>query len=460
MQILICGAGQVGYNIAQQLAKEDNEITLIDQDPALIQRINDNLDVRAFQGHASHPSVLKKAGAEDADMLIAVTYSDEVNMVACQIAYSLFNIPTRIARIRDQDYLHDNWQNLYAHDHLALNVIISPEIEVARAIERRLHAPGTLDVIPFADDMLKVVAIRCLHDCPLNNLPFNIIKQKTDHLNMQMIGVMHDGKFILPTANTVLHEQDDVYFIATAADVRKSMALFGHHETEARRAIILGGGNVGLFLAQTLEQDTQHDTRVKVIEYNRERAEHISTKLHQTTVLQGSALDREILMEANIDLAEAVIAVTNDDETNILASLLAKRFGCSRTITLVNNHSYSPLLGDLGIDVVVSPRDTTVSRILQHVRRGKISSVHTVGDGTAEIIEAEIMETSALVGKSIQDAGLPKGIYICALIRADGTIVLPKEDAVMHEHDKVIVLATANLVRKVEKIFSVSVEYF
>lgn len=459
MHILICGAGQVGYSIARQLAREDNQVTMVDFKPELIREINDNLDVRAFLGHASHPNVLKAAGAEDADMLIAVTYSDEVNMVACQIGYSLFNIPTRIARIRQQDYLNPTWSTLYANDQLALNVIISPEIEVARAVIRRLDAPGSLDMIPFANDKVKVLAVHCDDNCPAINLPVSLIRQRAADLKMNVIGVIHDGKFTVPTKETIIRAGDDVYFIAESCDVRKTMSLFGHDEHEARRVLILGGGNIGMFLAQELEEDDKHDLKLKMIECDKKRAEMVASTLKGVRVLHGSALDRAILTEASIDLTETVIAVTNDDETNILSSLLAKQFGAKRAIALVNNATYEPLLGDLGIDVTVNPRETTVSRILEHIRRGKIDAVHTIGDGTAEIIEAEVLATSSLVGKTLPQINLPSGIIFGAILRK-GNVIIPDDDTIIYEGDHIFTLALSNRVRKVEKIFSVSVEFF
>ena len=459
MRILICGAGKVGSSIARQLSRENNEVTVIDYNPELIQQVNEQLDVQAHLGYASHPSTLKAARAEDADMLIAVTYSDEVNMTACQIGYSLFNIPIRIARIRHQDYLKPEWASLYSNDQLALNVIISPEIEVAEAILRRLHAPGSLDSIPFANDLVRVVALRCMDDCPVINLPVAMIREKAAGLNMNMIGLVQNGKFIIPNDQTILHAGDDVYFISPSKQVRKVMALFGHHESEARRGLILGGGNVGLLLAQKLEADEDHDIKVKLIEYDPKRAEHVAQQLSKTTVLCGDAMNREILQEAGIEMCEAVMAVTNDDETNILGALLAKQFGAERTMTLVNNATYSPLLGDLGIDVTVNPRETTVSKILQHVRRGKISAVHAISDGMAEILEAEVMATSSILGKPMGDLKLPDGIIFGGIVRGEA-LIIPKNDTIIAEGDHIIILALANMVRKVEKIFSVGVEYF
>lgn len=459
MRILILGAGQVGSSIARQLSRENNEITIVDYNADLIQQINEQLDVKAIQGYASHPSTLKAVRADDVDMLIAVTYSDEVNMVACQIAYSLFNIPIRIARIRHQDYLNPQWADLYRNDQLALNVIISPEKEVADAVLRRLHAPGALDSIPFADDLVRVVALRCMSDCPVTNLPIAMIKERIDNISMNIIGVVQHDKFMIPNAQTILREGDDVYFIAPTKQVPRVMALFGHTEKEARRTLVLGGGNIGLMIAQQLEQDDEHDVKAKIIEFDQARAQHIAQQLGDTTVLCGSAMNREILTEAGIDMVETVIAVTNDDETNILSALLAKKFGAQRTIALVNNATYSPLMGDLGVDVTVNPREITVSRILEHVRRGKISSVHAISDGMAELLEAEVLATSSIVGKPMRGLNLPSGIVFGAIIR-DDQMMIPDDETIIMEKDRIVILALSNIVKKVEKIFSVGVEYF
>lgn len=459
MRILICGAGQVGSSIARQLSREDNEITIIDYNADLIRQVNEQLDVKAFHGYASHPSVLKAARAQDADMLIAVTYSDEVNMVACQIGYSLFDIPIRIARIRHQDYLQAEWSHLYSKDQLALNVIISPELEVADAILRRLHAPGSLDSIHFADDQVRVIALRCMSDCPVLGLPVALIKERAPDVHFNMLGVLHQSRFMLPTDKTILYEGDEIHFIAPSKDVRRVMALFGHTEREARRAVIMGGGNIGFLLAQKLEQDHEHGIRAKLIEFNPKRAQQIAEQLQNTTVICGSAIDQQILQEVDIEMCETVIAVTNDDETNILGALLAKQFGAQRTTALVNNASYTPLLSELGVDVVVNPREITVSTILEHVRRGKIESVHAIADGAAEIIEAEVIATSAILGKSIRDLQLPSGILFGAILRG-GAMIVPDEDTVIMEKDRIIILALAKMIRKVERIFSAGVEYF
>ena len=458
MKVIICGAGQVGFNIARYLALEDNDVTVIDQSAELTRKISDTLDVKVIHGLASHPNVLAQAGAVDADMLIAVTQADEVNMVACQVAHSLFEVTTKIARIRQQGYLEDKWANLYSRDHMPIDVVISPELEVARAVARRLRVPGAFDMISLVDDKVKLTGVRCGDDCPIVNTPLRQLTQLFPDLNITIVGIVRDNTPIIPTADDDMLPGDEVYFVADSAHIERAMAVFGHEESEARRMVIFGGGNIGEFLAGEIE--TNHPSvNFKVVENDKSRAERVARSLKRSVVLQGSVLDTEILEEANVASAETVIAVTNDDETNILASLLAKRMGSRRAITLINSATYLPLMPSLGIDVVVSPRNITVSTILQHVRRGRIHSVHTIRDGFGEIIEAEAMETSGLVGMPLKKTELPANVLVGAIVREDEVIV-PRSDSVIQVNDRVVLFAAAEAVREVEKMFSVRLEYF
>ena len=458
MRVIVCGAGQVGSSIAKQLAREGNEVVLVDQDAKLIQKINDTQDVRAQYGYASHPNVLAKAGLADADMMIAVTYSDEVNMIACQVAHSLFDVPVKIARVRHRDYLNSDWQALYSTAHLPIDVIISPEMEVAETILRRLHVPGAIDMIPFDDDLMRVVTVRCEGDCPMNNLPLSIVADRLKALNVRVVGVSHDNMFMLPTPELILKPEDMVYIACDTKDMQAVMSLFGHDETEARRIVILGGGNVGHYVAKTLESEDQY-TRVKIIELDKERAQEIAQELDNTTVINGSGLDKDILAECGIDTVETIIAVSNDDKVNILASLLAKRYGCKRSISLVNNNAYIPLLGNLGVDVIVNPRESTVSSILQHVRRGKIRSIHSVHDGAAEIIEIDVVSSSAFLGKRPEALGLPKGVDFAAIIRQK-KVIIADDDTIIQEGDHVVILCMSEAVKKLEKYLSERLELF
>ena len=457
MKVVICGAGQVGFNIARYLSLENNDVTVIDQSPELIGKINDSLDVQAFVGHASHPDALERAGAADADMLIAVTFADEVNMVACQVAHSLFSVPTKIARVRHQSYLSPEWAGMFSRENMPIDVIISPEIEVASAIQQRLTVPGTLDIIPLADDKVRVIGVRCTETCPIINTPLRQLTELFPELSIIVVCITRNDNPFIPSADDRMLEGDEVYFVADTTHVQRALAAFGHEEEEAHRIIIIGGGNIGMNLAQVLEAET--GITVSLIEISKDRARAVAEALPNTNITLGDALDSEILREAGVETADTVIAVSDDDETNILASLLAKRYGVERAVTLINSTSYAPLITRLGIDVAVSPRTITVSTILQHVRRGRIRSVHSLADGFAEVIEAEAVETSPLAGNTLREADLPSDVLVGALVR-NGNVIIPRADTLIENNDDVILLASARSVKKVEKLFSVQLEFF
>ncbi len=458
MKVIVCGAGQVGFNIARYLAQEDNDITVVDQSPELIRKISDTLDVKAITGFASHPEILARAGAADADLLIAVTQADEVNMVACQVAHSLFDVTTKIARIRRQGYLNPMWANLYSRDHMPIDVVISPEREVAEAIGRRLEVPGAFDMIPLVDGKVKLIGVRCEEDCPIVNTPLRQLTQLFPDLNVVIIGLARDNEARIPSADDEMLPGDEVYFVAESDHVPRAMAAFGHEEAEARRLVIFGGGNIGQFLAQAIEENNP-SVNLKVIEADKVRAEAAARTLKRSVVLEGDVLEADILEEANVGTAEAVVAVTNDDETNILASLLAKRLGSDRAITLVNSSAYAPLIASLGVDVAVSPRNITVSTILQHVRRGRIHSVNTLRDGFGELIEAEAMDTSGLIGKPLREAELPDDVILGSVVRED-EVILPRGSTVVEVGDRIVLFARSEAVKEVEKMFSVRLEFF
>lgn len=459
MQIIICGGGSVGASIASQLVVEDNDVTIIDQSPERIAKINETLDVKAHLGYASHPTVLEEAGASDADMLIAVTQSDEVNMIACQVAHSLFGVPTKIARIRHQNYLQEQWHHLYRHDQLPIDFIISPEIEVAKTVLHRLHVPGAIETIPFCDAKMKVIAMRCTHTCPMINLPLHQVQLRLSEYPVKMLGVFRGDDFIIYDEDSQLLQGDELYFVSETRFVKQIMGLLGHKEREARRVTIIGGGNIGFYLAKHIEEN-EPEIVAKIIEVNRERAEYVAENLNKTTVLNGSALSKEILQEANVASSETVIAVTNNDEVNILSSLLARNFGEQRLVTLIADSStYAPLVSSLGIDVAVNPKDITVSGILQHIRKGQISSVRSICKGRAEIIEAEVLESSPVVGKAIVDLNFPSGVMIGAVFR-DGQVWIPDENFLIRMGDKLIIVSLADLVKEVDKAFSARFEFF
>ncbi|WP_432283382.1 Trk system potassium transporter TrkA [Aminobacter sp. BA135] len=458
MRVIICGAGQVGYGIAERLAAEKNDVSIIDTAPELIQAVRDQLDVRGFVGHGSHPEVLEAAGAQNADMIIAVTLFDEVNIVACEVAHALFNVPMKVARIRSQSYLQPHYQDLFSREHLPIDVIISPELEVGEMVLRRITLPGAVDVVRFAENHIIMVAIECLEDCPVINTPLAQLSELFPDLPSTVVGVTRNDRLFIPHSADQLVAGDLAYVVTTKEQVRRTLGLFGHDEQEATRIVIAGGGNIGLFVARTLEQ-RQSRTKIKIIEANRERAVKVADVLRRTVVLNGSALDQKLLMEADIQDADLMVALTNNDQVNILSSVMAKRLGCKGNLALINNPAYHDLTKPLGIDAHVNPSAVTISRVLQHVRRGRIRQVHSIQRGAAEIIEAEALETSPLVGTLLRDLELPDGMRIGAIYR-DGHVVKPSGSVKIKPRDRVVIFALDKAVKQVEQMFRVSLEFF
>lgn len=458
MQVIICGAGQVGYGIAERLATEGNDVTVIDSSASLVQVIRDQLDVRGIVGHGSQPDVLQAAGAEAADMIIGVTLYDEVNMVACQVAHSLFNVPTKVARIRAQTYLQPIYRDLFSRDNMPIDVIISPEIEVGEMVLRRIALPGATDAVQFADGEVAMIAIECLDDCPVIDTPLGQLSELFPDLSAVVTGIWRTGNLFVPHATDAMMAGDLAYVVVRRDRVRRTLNIFGHEEPTASRIVIVGGGNIGLYVAQAIE-NRQSQARVKVVESSRERAIAIADQLDRTVVLHGSALDQQILLEADIEHADLMVALTNDDQVNILSSVMAKRLGCEANLALLNNTGYYEFTKTLGIDAHLNPRSVTISKILQHVRRGRIRGVHSVQNGAAEVIEADALETSTLVGSPLRDLGLPDGVRIGCIYRSEEVIV-PDGDTVIKAKDRVIIFATADRVKQVEQMFRVSLEFF
>ena len=455
MNIIVCGAGKVGYTISKQLSAQGHSITVIDQSSELIQKINDTLDVKGIVGRASFPSVLDKAGANEADMIIAVTRNDETNMVVCQIAYSIFNINKKIARIRGQDFLGPKWGKLFGESNLPIDVIISPEIEVAKSLQRKLEAPGALDNVPFADDRIKVLEIAIDEKCPIVNTELQKLTKTYSKLNANVMGVVRNGKFVILKKQDQLIVGDKAYLVVKSDQLNKLLQIFGHEETKASKILIIGGGNIGFNLAKDLEE-TVEGIRIKIIEKNKERAELIASELNSSIVIHGDGLDEEILKEANLDEIETVLCLTNDDEDNIMASVLAERSSPNkRTIALVNKQNYSLLQSSLNIDDLVDPRMMTVSTILKHVHKGTIQTVYTLLDGEYEFIEAEILEDSELINTSIKDSNLPKEIRIGAIVRKK-EVIIPNSKFKFEKKDLVVFLCKRDQLSIVENLFRIS----
>lgn len=458
MKVVVCGGGQVGSAIAAYLAKEGNNVTLIDQNAELIADINENLGVTGVVGHAAHPDALASAGTADAEMLIAATHSDEVNMVACQVAHSLFNVPVKIARVRDQSYLNPAWSGLFGRGQIAIDVVISPEIEVAKAIANRIRVPGAYNIIPLADGKVQLVSVICKSDCPLINTPLKHLTPLFPDMEVETVAIVRGDQKIIPTSDDEMLAGDEVYFVVSTAHLQRAMAVFGHEERETRRVMIVGAGKIGTRLAEEI-RNTSRDISVRLIEADFGRAQEVSERLAGVTVVHGDALSNEILEESNVGAAEAVIAVMDHDESNIIVSMLAKQHGCERAITMINNYSFTPLVTSLGVDAVVNPKAITVSTILQHVRRGRIKAAHSLRDGFAEILEVEALDTSAIVNTPLRELKRPKDMVFGLIVR-DDKIIVPKPDTVIKPDDRVIILAAHDQVKRVEQMFAVRPEYF
>jgi len=458
MKIIVCGAGQVGFNIAKHLADQQHDVTVIDQSPSLVTQISDKLELQAIVGHGASPDVLEKAGTADADLLVAVTNSDEVNMVACQVAHSLFSVPIKIARIRNQTYQKPKWADLFSRDHLPIDVVISPEREVAKALYRRLRVPGAFNMVPFADSRIHMLGLNITETCPVVDTPLHQLTELFPNLRAVVAAVLRGEKLFVPGRDDQLQAGDTVYVASDAETTSRTMSAFGYEEKEAQRIVIIGGGNVGLFLGQYLERDSGM-SNIKIIEINRDRAAVVAEKLSKSVVINGDALDQDILTEASAGLADTVVAVADDDEVNILSSLLAKRQGCGRVITLVNNSIYKCLINSLGIDVALDPKETSVSSIVRHIRRGRIRDLYSIFDGKAEIIEAEVLAGSEVAGREIGALRLQGDVKFTMLVRDDETI-LPQADTVLQAGDRVVILSLSGAVKKIEQLFSAKADLF
>ncbi len=461
MNIIICGAGRVGFTIAKQLSEQGHSITVIDPSSEDIQKIDEALDVKAIVGKGTYPSILEKANAAETDMIIAVTRNDEINMVICQIAFSIFKIPKKIARIRSQDYLNPKFTTVYNKENLPIDVIISPEIEIAKSIQRKLEAPGALDSVPFADNKIRLLEISINENCNLINIKLNDLTKKYPNLDANIIGTIRDDKFIIPKKNDHVKKNDKIYVIINSSQMSETLEAFGHNEKISKKILIVGGGNIGFNLAKNLE-DSLDSVRVKIIEKNKERAEFLANELNNTIVINGDALDEEVLAEANLEEAETVLALTNDDEDNLMVSVLVEKFAKDekdiddkRTMALINKPNYSLLQDSLKIDDLIDPRLNTVSSILKHVHKGTIETAYTIMNGEYEVIEAEIIETSELINKELKNSNLPDEIRIGAVLR-ENKVIIPRSNFVFQKEDKVVFLAKKDSISVVENIFRIS----
>lgn len=453
MKILILGAGQVGSTVAYSLAREEaNDITVVDRNAELLQDLQERLDIRTVHGHAAHPAVLHEAGAQNADMVVAVTDSDETNMIACQVCYTLYRTPTKIARVRAAEYL--NTPQLFSQDALPIDMLISPEQLVVDYIRRLIQYPGALQVLDFAGGRVRLVAVQAFYGGALVGQELRTLRSHIPDVHTRVAAIYRRGQPIMPRGDTIIEADDEVFFIAPRADIRAVINELRKLDRPVRRIIIAGGGNIGVRLASALESTHQ----VKLIERNRERARAISEQLDKTVVLSGDAADEELLVEENIEATDVFCAVTNDEEANILSSMLAKRLGARKVLALINRPSYVDLVQSGDIDIAISPQQITIGALLTHIRRGDVVVVHSLRRGAAEAIEAiahGTPESSRVVGRAVEEIPLPPGATIGAIVRGDEVMIAHHDTRIEADDHVILFLVDRKHVRDVERLFQV-----
>jgi trk system potassium uptake protein TrkA len=456
MKIIILGAGQVGTSVAENLASEANDITVVDLDSARLRELQDRLDIRTVAGNASYPEVLERAGAEDADMVIAVTNQDEVNMVACQVAYTIFHTPTKIARIRASEYLDHN--ELFVQEALPVDVIISPEQLVTEYIRRLIEHPGALQVLDFANGRVSLVAMKAYYGGEMVGHALRELRDHMPNIETRVAAVFRRGNPIQPTGDTIIEADDEVFFIAATRNIRSVMRELRKLEKPVKKIMLAGGGNIGTRLALSLE-DNYH---VKIIERNPNRIQVLTEELDRAIVLQGDAADPDLLTEESIDDMDVYCALTNDDEANILSSMLAKRMGARKVMSIINRAAYVDLVQAGPIDIAISPKQATIGSLLAHVRRGDVVVVHSLRRGAAEAIEAVAhgdRSSSKVVGRTLEEIKLPKGATIGAIVRGEEVIIAHHDTVIEAEDHVILFLMEKQLVPAVERLFQVGVTF-
>lgn len=457
MKIIILGAGQVGSSLASNLVSEANDITIVDSDPKRLQDLQDRFDLRTVAGQASHPDVLTNAGGEDADMIVAVTNSDETNMVACRIAATLFRTPTKIARIRAQTYVNN--PQLFSKDGFNVDVLISPEQIVTDYITRIIEYPGALQVLSFAEGQVQLVAVRAHHGGLLVGRELRTLRTNIPNVDTRVAAIYRQDRAIIPEGHTVIEAGDEIFFIAATKHIREVMKELRKLEQPVKRVMIAGGGNIGERLARALESHYQ----VKLIEHNEQRCRTLAATLNETLILRGEATDADLLVEENISDCDVFCALTNDDEANIMSALLAKRLGARKVMALINRAAYVDLLEGGDIDVAISPQQATIGSLLTHIRRGDVAAVHSLRRGAAEAIEAVAhgdFRTSKVVGRRIEEIDIPLGITIGAIVRNNDVIIAHHDTIIQTEDHLIVFVIDKKLIPVVEKLFQVGFGYF
>jgi len=458
MKILILGAGQVGSSVAATLAREDDDVTVVDSNNDLLEKLQDHFDIRTINGHASHPDILAKAGAQDADLILAVTNSDETNIIACQICHNLYNTPTKIARVRNNEYL-SNPEIFNTKDSTTIDMLISPEQVVTDYITRLINHPNALQVLDFAEGKVQLVAVKAFHGGPLVGNPLSELRQHIPKTETRVAAIFRNGNPIIPHANTIIEADDEIFFIAASKDILSVMGELRRLDKPYKRILLAGGGQIGARLAKMIENDYQ----VKLIETNPERARHLSEELTNTIVLLGDAANEDLLKEEDIDKIDLFCSLTNDDEANILSAMLAKRLGARKVLSLINRAAYVDLIESSSIDIALSPQQATIGSLLAHIRRGDIVAVHSLRRGAAEALEAVAhgdKKSSHVVGRRIDEINLPPGTTIGAIVRGDNVIITHHDTVIEAEDHVILFLIHKRYITEVEQLFQVNFSFF
>ncbi len=458
MKIIICGAGQVGYGIAEQLSVQKNDVTVIDNSQKLIDNMNKTLDVRTIVGNGSYPEILDEAGAGDADVIIAVTQYDEINMVICTISHLIFNIPTKIARIRSNNFLNPNYENLFTRENIPIDVIISPEKEIADSILKNITLPGAFEIIEFGEKRISFLGVNIDENCKVVDTPLRELTENYPDLICTIVGINRDDEIIIPTQKHSLKQNDKIYLVCNSDHISKILSALGHTEPEAHNIIIAGAGNVGTYLAKALESNVSN-INIKLIELNQEVAEKAAKELKKSIVLNGNSIDKNLLEQAGIIKTDAFVAITNNDNINLISSVIAKEMGAKQALSLLQDNNYNDLQSRLNIDALINPRATTISSILRYLRKGRIRDAHSLYNGKVEVLEAEIVDASPLIGKQIKEADIPDDLRFGAILRKDD-VIRPDGETILEVNDRIVLFSLSESIHAVEQLFRTSQDYY
>ncbi len=452
MNIIICGAGEVGFSLAKYLAAEDMHVTVIDESSERLQKISSSIDVRTLMGNTYNPNILTEANAAETDLLISVTESDESNILACEIAKIIFNVPRTMARIREKELLEEKWSDLFSNSGFKVDNIISPEGEVATMLARLVAVSGAHDLISFVEDKIRLIGVKLDDDCPVLETPLNQLTELFPDLKTKIVLMVRNNKVFIPNKMEQLEAGDDIYMLADSKNTFRILSVFGKKQVKQRKIIIIGAGTIAINIAKILETN-EPDASITIIENNKEKAEKAAVALDKATVLLGDAVESEIINEANIPNADIVFSVTNSDEINTLVSVLSKKAGAKSCYALLNQDKYQLVIPSLDIDGIISPRDLTVSKVLTYIRKGMVSNVFELKDGAAEIIEFQIREGSKLLGIPLKESKLPSSAIIGAIVR-NNDVITPKGDTIIENNDKVVLCLLHEAVHKIEEFLS------